>query len=55
MKKCYIFLLALIFFCEIIHAQKRNNVWAFGNGVGLNFNTTPVSLFKSKSMGQNPP
>jgi gliding motility-associated-like protein len=55
MKKCYIFLLALIFFCEIIHAQKRNNVWAFGNGVGLNFNTSPVSLFKSKLMGQNPP
>jgi hypothetical protein len=55
MKKGYFFLLALISFCEIVHAQKRNNIWAFGDGVGLNFNTNPVSLFKSKSMGRNPP
>jgi len=28
-------------------AQKRNNVWAFGVKSGLDFNTTPVSLFQS--------
>ncbi len=38
-----------------LSAQKRNNIWAFGDGVGLNFNTTPVSLFKSKLVATNPP
>lgn len=37
------------------HAQKLNNVWAFGNQSGLNFNTDPVSVFKSKAEGQDPP
>lgn len=51
----YLFVFVLIFFCNNLHAQKRNNVWAFGDSVGLNFNTTPVSVFKSKSRGIDPP
>jgi hypothetical protein len=39
-------LLLLSFFGQ---AQKKNNVWAFGINGGLNFNTNPVSPFKSKA------
>lgn len=39
----------------LLSAQKRNNIWALGDGTGLNFNTTPVSLFKSKSETKDPP
>ncbi|MEO8860832.1 MAG: hypothetical protein ABI358_05380 [Ginsengibacter sp.] len=35
--------------------KKRNNVWGLGDGTGLNFNTTPVSLFKSKTGANNLP
>jgi gliding motility-associated-like protein len=42
----------LVFVCQ---AQKLNNVWAFGDQSGLNFNTDPVSVFKSKAEGQDPP
>ncbi len=45
----------MIFFCNNLYAQKRNNVWAFGDEAGLNFNTNPVSVFKSKSEGTKPP
>lgn len=51
----YFFFLVLILFCNNLHAQKRNNVWAFGDSVGLNFNTNPVSVFKSGSKGLKPP
>lgn len=40
----------------IFRAQaQQNNVWAFGDGGGLNFNTDPVSTFKSKTEGLTPP
>ncbi len=50
-----VFFFILLFICDTVVGQKRNNVWAFGDNVGLNFNTTPVSLFKSKSEGTQPP
>jgi gliding motility-associated-like protein len=53
--KCNFLFLPFIFFSENIYAQKRNNVWAFGDSIGMNFNTNPVSPFKSKSSGVNPP
>ncbi|HEX2605952.1 MAG TPA: gliding motility-associated C-terminal domain-containing protein [Flavisolibacter sp.] len=41
-------ILFILSFCALISpAQKRNQVWAFGIGSGLDFNTQPVSLFKS--------
>lgn len=46
----YLFLFCLhFFFFEISVAQKRNNVWTFGNFTGLNFNTNPVTPFHSKA------
>ncbi len=45
----------LIFLSGNLRAQKRNNVWAFGDAAGLNFNTNPVSVFNSKSEGIQPP
>ncbi|MEP6583788.1 MAG: gliding motility-associated C-terminal domain-containing protein [Ginsengibacter sp.] len=53
--KHYLALVFLISFSLNICAQKRNNIWAFGDSIGLNFNTNPVSPFKSKSRGINPP
>ncbi|MGZ8544705.1 MAG: T9SS type B sorting domain-containing protein [Flavisolibacter sp.] len=41
---CTIFLLLSV----SLAAQKQNHVWAFGFQSGLNFNTSPVSYFKSK-------
>jgi gliding motility-associated-like protein len=40
--------------CFFVQAQKSNNVWAFGINGGLNFNTTPVSSFKSKAAADEP-
>ncbi len=43
---------SLVFCCVLPYqstAQKRNNVWVFGDSTGLNFNTNPVSRFKSKA------
>ena len=54
MRGCF-FLLALMFYTSNVQGQKRNNIWAFGDNVGLNFNTNPVSVFKSKSKGTIPP
>ncbi|MEP6583787.1 MAG: gliding motility-associated C-terminal domain-containing protein [Ginsengibacter sp.] len=51
----YLFLLASMLVFNSLPAQKRNNIWAFGDSLGLNFNTNPVSVFKSKSLGINPP
>src|SRR5207342_2712248 len=31
------------------HTQKRNNVWAFGKGGGMNFNSSTIFSFKSKA------
>jgi gliding motility-associated-like protein len=46
----------LLFFITVTAcAQKRNNVWAFGIKSGLNFNTDPVSLFKSAIDEPSPP
>lgn len=47
---CLIFLISVF----IARGQKLNNVWAFGDKSGLNFNTNPVSVFKSKSDGNQP-
>ena len=44
-----------IIFCASAFTQKRYNIWAFGNGSGLNFNTNPVSPFYSNSKGTTPP
>jgi hypothetical protein len=55
MIKGYFLFLALVFFSVTIQAQKRNNIWAFGDSVGLNFNTNHVSVFKSKSKGDTIP
>ena len=41
------FILLLVSF--FVRAQKKNNVWAFGINGGLNFNTNPVTPFKSKA------
>ena len=37
------------------HTQKRNNVWAFGKGGGMNFNTPAVTSFKSQANAEFPP
>ena len=37
------------------YAQKRNNIWAFGDSIGINFNTNPVSPFRSVSPAFTPP
>lgn len=42
-------------FCASSFAQKRYNIWAFGNGSGLNFNANPVSSFNTNSKGTIPP
>ncbi|MEO6219118.1 MAG: hypothetical protein ABIO81_01730, partial [Ginsengibacter sp.] len=55
MFRVFLILFCISFALQNLHAQKRNNVWAFGDSVGLNFNTNPVSLFKSKSKGTTPP
>src|SRR4051812_30475740 len=39
----------ILFICFSVQAQKQNNVWAFGERGGLNFNTNPVSPFVSKA------
>lgn len=49
------FFFLLIFMAGNLIAQKRNNIWGLGDGAGLNFNTTSVSLFKSKTGANNPP
>src|SRR5437764_9084847 len=42
--------LLLLFLCSLAcSAQKRNNVWAFGDSLGLDFNTDPVSAIKTRS------
>ncbi len=33
-----------------LHAQGENNIWCFGQKVGLNFNTTPPSFFQHQMM-----
>src|SRR5689334_20241397 len=39
------FLLTLIVFPNLSQAQKENNVWYFGNGAGIDFNSgSPVGL-----------
>ncbi|MGZ8537510.1 MAG: T9SS type B sorting domain-containing protein, partial [Flavisolibacter sp.] len=43
----YLSVLLLLLFSFVSHAQKRNNIWAFGIKSGLDFNTTPVSGFTS--------
>src|SRR5450432_1940616 len=55
MVKGYFFFLALVFFSVNFRAQKRNNIWCFGDSVVINFNTNPVSLFNSRSKGIDPP
>ncbi len=55
MNRGNLFFLTLLLLSVHTRAQNRNNIWAFGDGVGLNFNTTPVSVFKSKSTGVSPP
>ena len=55
MIRVYFFFLVVAFFHGNSNAQKRNNIWAFGNNIGLNFNTDPVTPFISKSNGKTPP
>lgn len=45
--KWILMFLGVVFTC-ISPAQKRNNVWIFGDSTGLNFNTNPVTPFYSK-------
>ena len=33
--------LILLMFCGVAHAQQQNNVWTFGFGVGVSFNSNP--------------
>jgi gliding motility-associated-like protein len=40
-----IFLLCC-FYTRPLHAQGENNIWCFGQGVGLDFNTTPPAFFQ---------
>lgn len=42
MRKSNFILLLILFFSTCLKAQKFNNVWAFGNHAGLNFNEAPV-------------
>jgi gliding motility-associated-like protein len=42
----YIFLLT----GSILHAQKQNNQWRFGNGGGIDFNTQPPSFVSGSSI-----
>ncbi|MEO6313763.1 MAG: hypothetical protein ABIU63_02805 [Chitinophagaceae bacterium] len=37
-------LFLLFFYTQHCYAQKESNTWYFGNGAGLNFNTSPVSV-----------
>ncbi|MEP7252496.1 MAG: gliding motility-associated C-terminal domain-containing protein [Ginsengibacter sp.] len=50
-----LFLAILVLYALVSSAQKRNNIWAFGDNTGLNFNTNPVSPFRSKAEGSQPP
>jgi gliding motility-associated-like protein len=45
---CYL----IIFTFFDVFAQKENNVWPYGGGVGINFNTSPPSIVKT-SMASN--
>jgi gliding motility-associated-like protein len=46
-KSICVFILSVSIFAA--DAQKRNNVWAFGDSLGMNFNTDPITPFKSRS------
>lgn len=39
--------LSFFFICNKSFSQKENNVWIFGNNLGINFNTAPPSLTSS--------
>ncbi|PSK95089.1 gliding motility-associated C-terminal domain-containing protein [Taibaiella chishuiensis] len=39
-------ILILILFARLSQAQGENNIWCFGDSLGLNFNTTPPSFFR---------
>lgn len=43
-----VFLLVALIWCNVGNAQKRNNVWCFGNGAGVDFNTNPPTPFTSQ-------
>jgi hypothetical protein len=42
----YVILLIMLLFVIRANAQNENNIWCFGHNVGLNFNTTPPTLFQ---------
>ncbi|HUQ96472.1 MAG TPA: hypothetical protein VM010_02320, partial [Chitinophagaceae bacterium] len=51
-------LLLLFFFTGALfagQAQKRNNIWAFGDSSGFNFNGETTTVFKSVAEGLEQP
>lgn len=47
MKVAFYFFLVLTFSANAILGQKQGNIWYFGSGVGLDFNTSPPSLLSN--------
>jgi hypothetical protein len=46
-----VLILMVLFGGSIATAQKQNNVWYFGSGVGLDFNGTPPAVLHDGAMG----